>query len=144
VRILLAGLLCSAVAAGGDRSPWDSLRDAANTYIAAHADAPSGAAWEKKFAVKVESRSEATKLGRDEAAQSIVLDWMNDHEKPLREKQPAAILEACRIFCWLHARKLELPGVIRTELEKENRMQKFSEYLIAQAAVAVADKKQVN
>jgi hypothetical protein len=87
---------------------------------------------------------ESSKLGQDEAVQSLVFDWMSDNEKFLREKQSKAMLEACRIMVWLHEHKLELPGLIRNELQKENKMAKLSEYLVAQATLVADAKRKVN
>jgi hypothetical protein len=146
--LLVVMFLCSGLFASDEnlkvQTDWDKLRDAATTYISAHSDKKDADIWAKKFKERVETRMESTHLGYDECAQSVILDWLNDNEKPLKEKQTRSILEACRIFVWLHDHKLELPGIVREELKKDNRMAKFSEYLVAQATVAQNNKKQVN
>jgi len=148
-KTLLTGMILSTGLLASDGNPkvqteWDKLREAATTYIATHSDQKNADTWSKKFKERVETRMESTRLGHDESAQSVVLDWLNDNEKLLNEKQTKTILEACRIFVWLHDHKLELPSIVMKQLQKEDRMTKFSEYLVAQATIAQNSKKQLN
>jgi hypothetical protein len=148
VSLLCASLVTVLMAKEDVQKPsateWDRLKEAATTYIAAHSGQKDSDAWTNKFKSRVESRMESSKLGQDEAVQSLVFDWMSDNEKFLREKQSKAMLEACRIMVWLHEHKLELPGLIRNELQKENKMAKLSEYLVAQATLVADAKRKVN
>lgn len=123
---------------------WFRLRESAKAYKLAKSAGPEAdAAWLKKQQERVASRVETTGLDRDAAAQSVILDWMNDHEGQLGDKKPEAILEACRIFCWAHDQDIALPSLVLEGLQKDNRMTKFGKYLDEQAqATQTAQVKQ--
>jgi len=117
---------------------WDRLHKAADQYVSSRtADPKEAAKWDRKFQSRVESRAEATRLSADAAAQSVVLDWLTDKEEALRAKRDAEILEACRIFCWLYRRKIELPTVVRVKMADEGAMDRFANWL-TENAVTVA------
>ena len=143
VLTVLAGVLALGLArAGDDPEPtdWERLRDAASVYVVTHSDAKAQATWAKKWSGRISDRMESAKLTEDAAAQALVLDWRVDREADLKDKKPATILEACRIFVWLHANKIELPGLVRDGLQQEERMLRFAEWLQTESRIAQAAK----
>jgi len=141
--MVLAGVLALGSALAGDApepTDWERLRDAASAYVATHSDEKAAKAWIKKWSGRISDRMESSKLTEDAAAQALVLDWMVDREADLKDKKPATILEACRIFVWLHAKKIELPGLVRDGLQQEERMLRFAEWLQTESRIAQAAK----
>lgn len=121
---------------------WFRLRESAKAYkLAKSPGAQADAAWLKKQQDRVNTRAESTNLDREAAAQSVILDWMTDYEKALAAKQPEAILEACRIFCWAHEQDIALPGLVLEGLQKDNRMTKFGKYLDGESGAQTAQAK---
>jgi hypothetical protein len=112
----------------------DRLNEAAKRYIAAKDPKSKDAkAWEKKFRGRVEQRAEDSRLGGDEAAQSVALDWMTDKADSLKAKEERAMLELCRIFKWLADNGIAIPGTASERMREENNMARLSEWLETEA-----------
>jgi hypothetical protein len=125
---------------------WDDLKSAASKYIEARSEAKVEVAWAKKFDARVDARVESTGLTRDVAVNGILLDWFTDNQSALQEKKEPEILEVCRLFLWVKAKRLELPEIVKSELEKDDRLRVFSGHLLAQAAprTAKVEEKRAN
>lgn len=127
---LILYFVCSSYA---EESSWDKLCFAADKFIKAKSpDVKSNEKWVNKFKGKVDDRVDSTKLSFDQAAQSVVYDWMAGNEKPLREKKEDTMIEVSRIFCWLHSNKIDLPKMVRDNMGDE-KMISFAKYLEEQS-----------
>ena len=113
---------------------WEKLHSAAKEYTSAKdgENEDLSKKWNKKFKGRVEQRAEDSKLSFDAAAQSVALDWMNDHEKGIRAKQEKDLIEISRIFCWLYDNYIGLPPIVREQLNEEDKIEKFANYLTDQ------------
>lgn len=119
----------------------DRLNKAAKAYIVAKSpDEKEAKAWEKKFKSRVEQRAEDSKLGRDEAAQSVAFDWLSDRSSALKAKEEKAMLELCRVFKWLDERGIAIPGTVLDRLRECNNMDRLASWLETGAKSNTVDK----
>lgn len=127
---LILYFVCSSYA---EESSWDKLCFAADKFVKAKSsDIKTNEKWSKKFKDKVEDRADSTKLSFDQAAQSVVYDWMAGNENPLREKKEDTMIEVSRIFCWLHTNNIDLPKMVRDNMG-DKKMIDFAKYLEGQS-----------
>ena len=96
--------------------PWDTLKDAAQRYLAACVSAKTQAKMARKFKDRVEQRVQDTGWEEDTAMRTIMLDWAAGNRGKLERKEPEAVAQACFYLVVFLDKGYFVPSQIRSSL----------------------------